>query len=624
MVVMSTVRHRVVIWATYAVLLSAVVWATYEVAERIGIRSLREATMHRMDIYSASLQAEMKRFEYLPPVLALNEQIIALLERPDDRSAQANANAYLKTVGSRAGAAAIYLMDRNGMTLAASNWDEPGSFVGMNFAYRPYFQDAVGGAPGRFYGIGTVSREAGYYFSEAVNKRSVLGVAAVKVNLEKLDDVWGHDGEKIVVADGNGVIFLSSEPNWKYRTLSALSVETKGRLAATRQYTEAGLLSPLGVSEQRVLDDGSVIMRVQAEPIERQKSNASVDYLVHGKAVPGTHWRLLVMSDLSSVRAAARDSAASAAGACVLLAMLFLYFRERRRIVAEKLSARAALERANNELERTVERRTLDLRNANGQLQAEIAERRRAEEALRATLGELVHTAKMAVLGQMSAGITHELNQPLTALRTLSSNTIFFLEHGEEQKVKANLEMIAHLTDHMGKVTAQLKKFARKSAVDLQPVLVASVVSDALFLIGQSVHIANLQIDKRVEPPDVMAVCDANRLEQVLLNLLSNAADAVSDVDDPRIMLRVTGDDDWVCIELHDNGPGVEEHVFPRLFEPFFSTKEQGAGLGLGLAISADIVRGLGGTLAATSSELLGGALFTVRLRAAAVELAHA
>jgi two-component system C4-dicarboxylate transport sensor histidine kinase DctB len=330
------------------------------------------------------------------------------------------------------------------------------------------------------------------------------------------------------------------------------------------------------------------------------------------------------MSDLSPARTSARNSAASTAGACVLLAMLVLYFRERRRIVAQKLAARADLERAYNELERKVEQRTQDLRDTNGQLQAEIVERKRAEETLKATLAELVHTAKMAVLGQMSAGITHELNQPLTALRTLSSNTIFFLEHGQEQKVKANLEMIAHLTDHMGKVTAQLKKFARKSAVDLRPVSVASVVSDALFLIGQSMHIADLKIEQRVEPPDVMAICDANRLEQVLLNLLSNAADAVSNVTLPRIVLRVTGEDGWVSIELHDNGQGVPDHVSPHLFEPFFSTKDQGMGLGLGLAISADIVRDVGGTLSASSSELLGGALFTVRLKAAAVELSDA
>jgi two-component system C4-dicarboxylate transport sensor histidine kinase DctB len=480
--------------------------------------------------------------------------------------------------------------------------------------------------PGRFYGIGTVSREAGYYFSHTVGKNGkVLGVAAVKVNLERLDEAWGHEGEKIVVADGNGVIFLSSEPNWKYRTLNSLSSETMGRLAATRQYTEAGRLSPLGMKEKRALADGSAIVQVNAEPLEKREPGASVDYLVHGDRVLGTNWRLLVMSELTPARLAARNTAALTVLTFVLLATLALYFQQRRRIVRQTLAARLALERANDELERNVEERTLALRDANRQLQGEIGERMRAEEALRATLVDLVHTAKMAVLGQMSAGITHELNQPLTALRTLSSNAIVLLERGHSGQVGTNLQMISHLTEHMGKITSQLKKFARKSPPDLQPVLVSTVLTDALFLLTQSMRTHRVAIEQRIEPPNATALCDANRLEQVLLNILGNAIDAVDGVDHPRIFLRVSGGDEWIDVEVHDNGIGIADDVAPRLFEPFFSTKEQGMGLGLGLAISADIARDLGGSLRASESHVLGGAMFVLRLRAyATLEASHA
>lgn len=598
--------------------LALLVWVAYGFAERVSIRALREANTHRIDIYSANLQAEMNRFEYLPPVVALNEHVAALLEHPENRALQATVNQHLQTVNKLAGASAIYVMDRKGLTLAASNWDQAGSFINMNFAYRPYFQDALKGVPSRFYGVGTVSREAGYYFGRAVTKNGVvLGVTAVKVNLEKLDQAWDHEGEKIVVADGNGVIFLSSEPAWKYRTLRKLSIETMGQLAATRQYTEAGLLSPLGLQETRVLDDGTAIVRVAAEPGEHQSAGAAFDYMVHGNRVPGTDWRLLVMSELSPARAAARYSAALAALTLVLMTMLVLFFQQRRRIVEQTIAAR-------DELERKVEQRTEALSEVNRQLQDEIGERQRAEEALRATLEDRVHTAKMVVLGKMSAGITHELNQPLAALRTLSANTIVFLDRGQRDQAESNLRMIAQLTDHMGKITAQLKTYARKLAADLRPVTVASVLADTLFLLSQSMRIQDVKVELRIEPPELQALCDASRLQQVLLNLLSNAVDAVAGAAEPHIRVQVHGNEQWVNIEVHDNGTGVTDDAAPHLFEPFFSTKQQGTGLGLGLAISADIVRSLGGSVRAGSSEVLGGAKFTLQLKALVPEPAHA
>lgn len=597
--------------------LAVIVGVTYAVAERMAFRALREATSHRMAIYAANLQAEMKRFEYLPEVISLDQRVLQLLGTPVDELSVDVVNGYLQTVNDRAGASAIYLMDRAGTTLAASNWNQPGSFVNMRFAYRPYFLDAAKGGAARFYGIGVVSHEAGYYFSHAVMRdNQVLGVAAVKVSLEKLDASWEHDGEKIIVADGNGVIFLSSEPDWKYRTLNNLSSRTVVQLEATRQYMDAGRLSPLGLSDQRLLDDGTAIVQIKAEAVDTQPPRVTT-YMVHGNEIPGTDWRLLMMSELSPVRAVARTSAAVSALISVLLATLVLYFQQRRKIALQAATARIALQRANDELELQVERRTEALSDANVRLQDEIGERRRAEETLRATLNDLVHTAKMAVLGQMSAGITHELNQPLTALRTLSSNTIIFLKRAQPEKVEANLQMIAHLTDHMGKITAQLKKFARKSTIDLRPVLVTSVVDDTLFLMSQGMRSSEVDIERRIAPEEAMAMCDANRLEQVLLNLLSNAADAVTGQEEPRIVLTLDCDVDWVTIGVHDNGPGISSEVAARLFEPFFSTKAQGLGLGLGLAISADIVREFGGTLNASASELLGGAMFAVRLKAA-------
>ena len=594
-------------------LLLAGVAAAYVLGERAALRTVRAGSTHRLDLYAASLQSELSRYEYLPPVLALNQDVIRLLRGPASAALRSQVNDYLETVGARAGASAVYVMDTSGLTLAASNWRQPGSFVHMNFSYRPYFQDAVRGFAGRFYGIGTVSREPGYYFSWGIRDGDrVIGVAAVKVNLDKLDEAWSHASEKILVADANGVVFLSSEPAWKFRTLVNLSDETLGRLQQTRQYSEAGVLQPVGLTESRRLPDGGRAVRLGGD----QGGLLAAEYLVQSRPVAGTDWGLIVLSDLRPARSVAQTSAIVTAFALAFLMMVALYMQQRRRGVLDKLASREALQQAHDELEQKVRLRTEALSDANALLQSEIAERKRAEELLQATLEDLVQTGKMAVLGQMSAGITHELNQPLAALRTLSANTIVFLERGEQEQAVSNLRTICHVTDHMGKITAQLKKFARKSGVQLDAVAIGAVLDDALSLLQQRMRNERVQLQRNV-PEGLRAWCDGNRLEQVLVNLLANALDAIKGAPERRIEVCARTCGESIVLEVHDSGPGIPAEVMPRLFEPFFTTKEQGEGLGLGLAISAGIVRDFGGTLRAGRSPL-GGAVFSLQLKAVA------
>jgi len=591
----------------------------YLVGERAGIRSLQQGTLHRLDIYSTSLRSELSRYEYLPQVLSLSPNVLDLLRDPGDSSLQLGANVYLETVNAYAEASAIYVMDAKGLTLAASNWNQQGSFVDMNFSYRPYFQDAVRGVPGRFYGIGTVSREPGYYFSFGIpDGPRQLGVATVKVNLDKLDAAWSHSADKVLAVDGNGVVFLSSDAGWKFRALRPLSSETLKLLAQTRQYTEAGTLTPIDMREKKPLSGGAGTV-VELSPSEASRQTAGEpfgpDYLLDSRRVDGTDWKLIMLSDMKPVHALARTSAVATVFALVFLTLLVLYLQQRRRIVHQRLAAREALQGAYDELEHKVQLRTEALSEANHHLQTEIAERKRAEAILKTTLDDLVQTGKMAVLGQMSAGITHELNQPLTALRTLSANAVVFLARGESAQVDMNLRTICQLTDRMGQITAQLKKFARRSTVSLRSVALADVIADALFLLGQRIRQERIQLEQAIEP-HLYALCEGNRLEQVLVNLLANALDATAtETAGPRrvrIVARRTPD--GASVEVHDNGNGIAPEVMPRLFEPFFTTKEQGLGLGLGLAISAGIVREFGGLLRAGESEL-GGAAFIITLR---------
>ena len=248
----------------------------------------------------------------------------------------------------------------------------------------------------------------------------MLGVAAVKVNLDKIDEPWIANDDRILVVDANGIVFLSSQPDWRFKSLRELPSETRWQLASTRQYSTVDSLDPIGFREQRrFAPDISVVQMPDGD-----------EFLAQSRRIADTDWRLIVLSDMEPIRTLARNSAVIAAFALGFLLLLILYVLQRRRAAAQNRAAKEALQRAHDELERKVAMRTQALSGSNLKLQKEIAERKRAEQVLKAAMDELVQASKMAALGQMSAGITHELNQPLAALRTLSANTIVFLERG--------------------------------------------------------------------------------------------------------------------------------------------------------------------------------------------------
>jgi len=613
--------NRRLVWGGACLFAAALAVAlAYAWGERTGIRAMRQGVEHRLDIYAGGLQSELTRYDYLPGILSLNKDVIALLQDPGNPEWLARVNHYLETVNLKAGSSEIYVMNMEGLTLAASNWNRPPSFVGRNFSYRPYFIDAAKGLPGRFYGIGTVSQSPGYYFSYGIyHGGRMLGVAALKVDLDKLDDAWLRADEKVLVVDENGVIFLTSVPGWKFKTLEPLSARTLEKLAVTRQYHRAGSLEPLGMTEVGRSPDGTTIVQFTSEAGRGGEGGNFLlpSYLVQSRPIPGTQWRLMALSNIAPIHARARNTAIAVALATGFLAILGLYLQQRRRAIAQSLAASAALQRAHDELERKVAARTQALSNANRHLHTEIAERRRAEEELKSTMDELVQAGKMAALGQMAASITHELNQPLAALRTLADNAAVLLQRGRQADAEENLTMIGQLTARMGKITGQLKKFARKSPALLKPTSIAVAISDACFLLEQRLRQERVTLKVSV-PEEACAYCDGNRLEQVLVNLLGNAIDAMAHSDERRLDVTVQTDE-WVSITVNDSGPGIPDEVMQRLFEPFFTTKEQGVGLGLGLAISAGIVRDFGGSLRAYNRPE-GGAAFVLQLRPARME----
>jgi len=589
-------------------------FGAHRFAQQLGLAELQTTGLHRLDLYTASLEREIGKYAFLPGTLGLERDVLALLGQAADDKLAHQVNAYLEQLNERAGTLSIYVINTAGKVVASSNWRRADSFIGEDLSFRPYFREAMAGGSGRFFGIGTTRGQPGYYLASTLSDDSrTLGVAVIKVSLEQLEKSWSTVEAPAMVADENGVVILGSVADWKFTTLRPLDEATRSAFDQTQQYNRRAL-KPLGMTEIAEFEHGARLVSIARDgPEIVSVYPVTGRFLAQSRPLPGTPWTLTVLSHLEQVDEIAQSRAMVAVVGAAFLFMLGLMLDERRRRLKDRLAAREALQKAHDELERKVDERTADLSAANQLLQDEVAERIRAERTLRAAQDELVQAGKLAVIGQLSTGIAHELNQPLAALRTLSGNGVRFLERGDVATTRANLERIAQLVDRMGLITGQLRTFARKSSGQLQPVALGHALDNALALLEPRLRQADAEIVRHCPLPEPFALCDANRLEQVLVNLIGNALDAMDGQPTPRIELDCAGIDGQAQLSVRDHGPGLAEEVLAHLFEPFFTTKAAGVGLGLGLTISAGIVRDFGGTLSGANHPG-GGAVFTLQI----------
>ncbi len=599
-VVMSSVRRisqvsgkSAIGWGAVLSCFFLVAYGAYFWAEKAAIHNLRASGSHKLDMYSASLESTLDAYNYLPKILELNEDIIRLLQAPGDPKLSVAVNQYLEQVNAQAKSTVIFVGDLTGLTRSASNWREQNSFIGDNVSFRPYFQDALKGKPGRFYAVGTTNQEPGYYFAHGIYRDGkMLGVVTVKVNLEKLEKTWSHGADRVLLVDQKGVVFLTSVPAWKYRTLGPSSLNTLDQLSETRQY-DAQILAPLTLLTQRSFNDGSHIISTRGAPGLSGQLDSGPHLLTRTRVSAQPDWQFIYLSDMSQATSSARVAAAFSCFLFGFALLLFSYVRQRQHAAVRNLAAKEALQHAYDNLEQMVAERTSELRE---------------------TQNELIHAGKMAVLGQMSASMTHELNQPLTALHTMSDNALTLLDRGRIAEAKTNLATILQIVERMGSITGQLKVFARKSKPQLSSISIRPAIKNALFLVERRLRLEHVTFEQHITVEDVYALCESNRLEQVLVNLFNNALDSMADCAVRRLTVDVVTQKERVLIRVHDTGSGISETVRQHLFEPFFTTKAPGHGLGLGLAISGQIVREFGGALSAENC-FENGAVFTIELR---------
>ena len=569
------------------VALTAAVTAVFFWARSGSLSELRSIAGERLSLYEGTLNSALEKFRYLPYFLSRDETVIQVLS---GRSAPDPVNRLLETANQKAGSADIFIMDKEGNTVCASNWNTPTSFVGHNYRFRPYFKEAMEGGEGGFYAIGATTGTPGYFMSHPVYgfhpapDASPIGAVVVKVDLSGLERRWMEGGEIVFVSDVNGVIFLSGNPGWKYKSLLPLSPDILKKIRQGKQY-KGTQLRALPMEKGSAGQDNWI--RINNEK-----------FFLGSRSLETLNWQLNYLIPWKRLEKQVNFALyiASAAGVLLILSILFAQERQLKKRSQQKAREAEKIERINRKLKQEVE------------------ERRRTETHLRQTQEELVQSAKLAALGQMAAAIVHELNQPISAIRTYAASCRLMAGQGKTDDLAATLLSISDITNRMEGITRQLKDFSRKSPLDIRSLNAMEPVSRAADLMRYAIDDAGCRFVVDAPEADLKVLGDRLRLEQVFVNLIKNSLDAMAEQEEKQISVRFRDDKEQVCIDFTDSGPGIGPDLRDKIFVPFFTTKAKGDGLGLGLSISAGIVKEMSGQIVLRETDGPGAAL-SVRLR---------
>ncbi len=582
---MKAYFHRWRSLVILALLLAPLLWPLQYFAERYYSEQLAEQNRQTLDLYVANLLGTLRRYEELPQILGGLPVLRQALQQPGDPLLQKIANEALADIRRRTGADVIYLLQPDGTTQVASNWAQADSFVHRNFAFRPYYREAMQGRLARFFGLGTTSIKRGYYFASAVKEGSrIIGVLVVKVDLEHIERLWGNSPEQLLVIDNYGVVILSSREDWRFHASRPLS-------AAERDEIHANIPYPVQ----------------DPKPLRLQQSA----WLSQSRTLPETGWTVSIYAPRTLIERPVRSVLLIGGATLLALLLLLTLLTLSRRHYLDRIALEAEAKR---QLEERVLERTRELENANAQLQQEVHEREQAQRELMRAQDEVVQAGKLTALGTMSASISHELNQPLAAIRSYADNARVLLDHQRTEDARGNLEQISDLTTRMASIIAHLKAYARGARRAPENVQLQPAIEDALSMLASRRRAMNVELLRDVPDAPLWVQAGETRLRQILGNLLTNALDALAEKAPPRRLWVIASQDQHgVILTLRDNGPGFSEDALAHAHEPFFTTKTTAKGLGLGLAICDNLLRALGGRLE-MGNHLEGGAVVLLHL----------
>ena len=542
------VRALFLILASAAI---ATVWVTNAYLTDRFTETTRNRAEVRLALYSGNLLAELRRSAIVPQLLARDPALISALQGDDYSQTTARLISFVEEIG----AASLLMLDADGRIVAATDRNR----LGENLKPTQTYVDAMRSNVTVF----TVEpREAaGYYFAYSRRvemQNAVLGVIVVEVDLQKFERAWAGISDAVLVTDSEGTILLATEPRWRGLTEEA---------ALQRQPPQGAIQRAIqATSDWTALPADAY---VQGEAVLRKDAR-----------IPFRGWQIASFTTYAGVRERVNGVLAlEIMGFAILMAAAFY-------LLSRRSFQKVAL------------------------FQREIAERERMQQSLEVAEQSLAQSSKLAALGEMSAAVSHELNQPLAAMKTYLAGARLLVNRNRPEEALSSFKRIDDLIERMGAITKQLKSYARKAGDEFTPVELGEALASALALMEPQLRQRQIKIRRVLPDEPVNVLGDRMRIEQVMINLLRNALHATQASDDPEIEV-ILAKGETASLMVRDNGPGIEN--LNDLFEPFYTTKKPGDGFGLGLAISSGIVNDLGGRLMARNGQD-GGAVFEMQI----------
>jgi two-component system C4-dicarboxylate transport sensor histidine kinase DctB len=551
--------------AVLVLLAVASVWFTNNLLTARFTETTRNRAELRLAVYSGNLVSELRRNAIVPQLLARDPALIGALNSQDFTQSSQRLISFVDEIG----AASLMLLDSEGRTVAATDRNR----LGEAHRTTPYFVDALRSSTTVFT---AQAREVGG-FSFTYSRRlesgnDTIGVIVVEVDLAKFERAWAGISDAVMVTNSEGVIILATEPRWRGLTPEA---------ALERQPADGAIERAIRATSDWTAQQADAYL--QGEAVMQ----------IEGR-IPFRGWTLKTFTTYASVRERVNAVLALEIMGFAILAALVFY------ALSRKTALRMAL----------FQRESLELRALNRRLQREISEREKVQENLAVAEQSLAQSSKLAALGEMSAAVSHELNQPLAAMKTYLAGARLLLRRNRPDEALSAFHRIDDLIERMGAITKQLKSYARKGQEALSPVDLGEALASSLSMMEPQLKSRRVRISRLLPDKPVRVMGDRMRIEQVLVNLLRNALDATKSVEDPQLDIILAAGE-TATLSVRDNGHGIED--LNALFEPFYTTKQPGDGVGLGLAISSGIVTDLGGRLTAHNGEN-GGAVFEVQL----------
>lgn len=569
---------------SFCVLLLAILLG-YISGKSVALNRLnQELATHSLEI-KKQLEFELERFANFSKVYAKNRQIISFMSK--DKQDVGVVSEFLIEIADTSHALDAYLLSPSGVVTASSNFQQADSFVGRDFSFRDYFKQAIVGDSGFELAVGMVSNKRGIYFAQAIRtEQKTLGVLVIKADVEAMeqrDTLFPDNKFSFMLQSNERTIFLSDQQSWRLQQFGDFEnvSSPNNQLAATRI--------------KRWQQAGFNLWTISAPKTQQ--------YLIHQDEFGQYPWQLTVLgSDKPSTRYGMLIAFISGIIFIALLFLMMLFYERRKN--------NRRLQLSHQRLTEQVALRTADLTATNEQLRHEVDQRTQAESDLIATQEQLIQAAKLATIGELSSSINHEINQPIAALSSYLQLTEKMLEKKMFDKAGTNIANMHQLIERLVAIVSQFKNFSRKTNEPLQQVCLRQIVDNAIAIAGHHIQQHKVTLKLKSEEQQLTVTAEPIQLEQVIINLLTNAVDALKDVEDPTISIRLFVDKQ-VVLEISDNGSGIEPHYLNKIFEPFFTTKSV-SGLGLGLSISRRIIESFNGELLVDNLPS-SGAVFQIR-----------